>query len=121
MAMVYQEGFVYEKGTRIKKWYGQFRVYLRNQQGEEVGKRKKVVLGLKSQLRKHEAEEKLREIIGQSNGRTPSERALLPPDDSVTFEWFVREKYFPLRRGKWGPATRKKTEFEINHYLVERF
>lgn len=121
MAMVYQEGSVHEKGTRIKKWYGQFRVYLRNQQGEEVSKRKKVVLGLKSQLRKHEAEEKLREIIRHSNGRTPSARALLPPDDSVTFAWFIKEKYFPLRRGKWGPATKKKTEFEINHYLVERF
>ena len=52
MAMVYQEGFVYEKGTRIKKWYGQFRVYERDQQGKEVRKNKKVVLGLKSQLRR---------------------------------------------------------------------
>src|SRR5438105_15519809 len=27
MAMVYQKGRVFEKGKRIKKWYGQFRVY----------------------------------------------------------------------------------------------
>ena len=117
--MVYQKGIVYAKGTRTKKWYGQFRVYLRNQQGEEVRKNKKVVFGLKSQLRKHEAEEKLREIIKHHNGRTPAERIVLPPDDNVTFEWFVKEKYIPIRRGKWGPATKKKTEYEITHYLAE--
>ena len=119
MAMVYQAGIVYEKGARIKKWYGQFRVYQRDQQGKEVRKNKKVVLGLKSQLRKHEAEEKLREIIRQHNGKTPAERALLPPDDSVTFDWFVKEKYLPLRRGRWSTATKEKTEYEINRYLVE--
>ena len=120
MAMVYQEGNVYERGARIKKWYGQFRVYQRDQQGKEVRKNKKVVLGLKSQLRKHEAEEKLREIIRQLNGKTTEGRSILPPDDTVTFEWFVKEKYLPLRRGKWGTATKKKSEHEINHYLVER-
>lgn len=119
MAMVYQAGIVYGKGTRIKKWYGQFRVYRRDQQGKEVRKNKKVVLGLKSQLRKHEAEEKLREIIQQQNGKTPAERAVLPPDDSVTFDWFVKEKYLPLRRGRWSTATKEKTEYEINRYLVE--
>src|SRR6185437_12455936 len=120
MAMVYQQGIVYEKGTRTKKWYGQFRVYLQDQQGREVSKNKKVVLGLKCKLRKHEAEEKLREIIRLHNGRTPAERAVLPPDDSVTFDWFVKEKYLPLRRGKWSRATKKNTEFEINRYLVEK-
>ena len=121
MAMVYQAGNVYERGARIKKWYGQFRVYQRDQQGKEVRKNKKVVLGLKSQFRKHEAEEKLREIIRQLNGKTPEGRSILPPDDSVTFDWFVKEKYLPLRRGKWGTATKKKTEFEIDRYVVESF
>jgi hypothetical protein len=39
--------------------------------------------------------------------------------DSVTFGWFVKEKYLPIRRG--GTATREKTEFEINKYLVKEF
>ncbi|HYL14898.1 MAG TPA: site-specific integrase [Terriglobales bacterium] len=120
MAMVYQAGLVYEKGARIKKWYGQFRVYQQDQQGKEVRKNKKVILGLKSQLRKHEAEEKLRGIIRQHNSTTPAERTILPPDDSVTFDWFVKEKYLPLRRGRWSAATKEKTEYEINHYLVGR-
>lgn len=121
MAMVYQAGNVFEKGTRTKKWYGQFRVYMQDQQGKEVSKNKKVVLGLKSQLRKHEAEAKLRDFIALHNGKTPAERAVLPPDDSVTFDWFVKEKYLPLRRGKWRRATKEKTEYEINHYLVDGF
>lgn len=48
MAMVYQKGSVYEKGTRVKKWYGKFRVYMRDREGKEVTKTKRVVLGLKS-------------------------------------------------------------------------
>lgn len=82
---------------------------------------KKVVLGLKSQLRKHEAEEKLRKIIQQLSGKTSGGKAILLPDDSVTFDWFVKEKYIPLRRGQWRVATRKKLEYEINHYLVDQF
>jgi integrase len=121
MAMVYQAGMVYEKGTRVRKWYGQFRVYRRGQDGKEVRRNKKVVLGLKSQLRKHQAEEKLRELIRQLNGKTPGGRTILLPDDKVTFDWFVKEKYLPLRRGGWRLPTRKKTEFEINRYLVEPF
>lgn len=121
MAMVHQAGNVYEQGVRIKKWYGQFRVYRIGLDGKEVRRNKKVVLGLKSQLRKHEAEEKLREIIQQLNGKTPGGKAILLPDDSVTFDWFVKEKYIPLRRGQWRVATRKTLVYEINHYLVDHF
>jgi hypothetical protein len=63
MAMVYQRGRVFEKGKRKKKWYGQFRVYATDREGKEVERTRKVVLGLKSELRKHEAEERLQELI----------------------------------------------------------
>jgi integrase len=119
MAMVYQAGNVYEKGTRTKKWYGQFRFYQQDQQGKEVAKSKKIVLGLKSKMRKHEAEAKLRDFITLFSGKTPAERAILPPDDTVTFDWFVKEKYLPLQSGRWRTATKQTTTYEINHYLVE--
>ena len=109
MAMVYQKGSVYEKGTRVKKWYGKFRVYMRDREGREVIRTKRVVLGLKSKLRKHEAEEKLGEIIQQENGIGKDGEILLPKsDDSVTFDWFVSERYLPMRRGQWRPATKNK-------------
>jgi len=117
--MVYQRGNVYEKGTLKKKWYGKFRVYMRDQDGKEVERTRRVVLGLKSELRKHEAQEKLQTIIREENGLEKGDRVAFPQcDDSVTFGWFVAERYLPMRRGQWRPATEQKTEFEINKYLV---
>jgi len=63
MAMVYQKGRIVEKGKRVKKWYGQFRVYRIDREGKEVERTRKVVLGLKSELRKYEAEQKLTQIV----------------------------------------------------------
>jgi integrase len=120
MAMVYQKGTVYLQGTREKKWYGKFRLYLRSRDGKEVERTRKVVLGKKSDLRKWEAEHKLEAIIRQENGKDISGSGP-KADDSVTFGWFVSEQYLPMRRGQWGPPTKKKTEFEINRYLVEKF
>ena len=117
MAMVYQKGTVYLQGAREKKWYGKFRVYLQNQDGKEVERTRKVVIGLKSKLRKFEAEAMLVKIIQRENGGTPAE----PPhvyDDSVTFHWFVEERFLPMRSGRWRPATKKTTEFEIRRYLT---
>ena len=120
MAMVYQKGTVYLQGTREKKWYGKFRVYLRGRNGEEVERTRKVVLGKKSDLRKWEAEEKLQTILQQENGRGASS-SIAKADDSVTLSRFVTEKNIPMRRGRWRPATKQKTEFEIQKYLVENF
>ena len=84
MAMVYQKGRVFEKGKKIKKWYGQFRVYRIDREGREVERTRKVVLGLKSQFRKYEAEEKLEEIVRRENGKSGSTGLVLQADDSVT-------------------------------------
>ena len=119
MGMIYQEGTVYEKGIRVKKWYGQFRVYQRDPAGNEVKTSKKVILGLKSPLRKHEARARLREIIRLHNRNAPAESAILAPKETLTFDQFVKEKYLPLRRGRWSIVTKEKTEYEINRYLVQ--
>jgi len=118
--MVYQKGTVYLQGTRKKKWYGKFRVYMKDRDGKEVERTRKVVSGLKSQFHKWEAEERLQEFIRKENGRAGS-NTILPADDTVTFDWFVAERYLPMRRGRWRPATAQKTQFEIKKYLVERF
>jgi integrase len=121
MAMVYQKGRVFENGKRIKRWYGQFRVYRIDRDGKEVEKTRKVVLGLKSQFRKHQAEEKLQQIIRRENGASGTDVGVTVADDSVTLDWFVEQKYLPIRRGRWHRATRDKTGFEIKKYLVEKF
>jgi hypothetical protein len=43
------------------------------------------------------------------------------PDESITFRWFVEERYLPMREGTWSPAYRKINTFEIKHYLVVHF
>ena len=120
MAMVYQKGTVYLQGAREKKWYGKFRVYMRDRDGREVERTRKVVLGLKSELRKWEAERKLQAVILKENGNG-NVAHLFISDDTVTFGWFVAERYLPMRRGRWRPSTREKTEFEISKYLVAKF
>ena len=117
--MVYQKGTVYLQGTRQKKWYGKFRLYARDRNGREVEKTRKIVLGSKSELCKWEAAKKLEEIIRRENGGGST--GFLKADESVTFGWFVRERYLPMRSGSWRPATKAKTEFEIKKYLVEKF
>jgi len=97
---------------------GQFRIYQKDQQGNEVTKSKKVVLGPISQLRKHDAKARLREIIQLHNRGASKQTSLLTPDGTVTFGWFVKEKYFPFCRGRWSVTTKKKMEYEINRYLV---
>jgi integrase len=118
MAMVYQKGTVYLKGTREKKWYGKFRVYLQDPDGKESEKTRKVVLGPKAKMRKFEAEARLQQIIRQNNGAMLEGGTELAFDDSVTFDWFVENRYFPMREGRWRPATKKTTEFETRRYLV---
>lgn len=121
MPMVYQRGNVYLKGIKTKKWYGKFRVYYKDREGQEVCQTKRVVLGAKSELKKWEAEKKLEQIAAVANGSAGQTPTTLLADDSVTFAWFVEERYLPMRRGRWRVATKKSTEFEIRHYLVSKF
>lgn len=118
--MVYQKGTVYLQGTREQKWYGKFRVYLKDRDGKEVEKTRKIVLGTKAQLRKWEAVKKLQGIILRENGNGGTATLVTALED-VTFDWFVQERYLPMRQGSWRPATKVKTEFEVRKYLVERF
>jgi integrase len=111
---------VYLQGAREKKWYGKFRVYLKGRNGEEVERTRKVVLGIKADLHKWEAAENLQTIVQEENGKGVG-CFLAKANDSVTFNWFVTEKYIPMPRGRWRPATQQKTEFEIYKYLVENF
>ena len=114
MAMVYQKGSVYEKGHALRNGMANSGLY-----GDPEGRRlqtKRVILGLKSKLRKHEAEERLQEIIQRENGiGKNSAVSVLKSDDSVTFDWFVSERYLPMRWGQWRLATKDKTEYEIRN------
>jgi hypothetical protein len=39
----------------------------------------------------------------------------------VTFRWFVKERYIPMRQGGWSPAYKKTNTYHLEHYLVSHF
>jgi hypothetical protein len=120
MAMKYQKGTVYLRGRKVKMWYGKYTVYLRNEEGKEVGKRRHIPLCPKAGTPKWKAEQKLHAIILNETG-VPAKMAPGIPDDSATFRWFVEERYILMRQGSWSPAYRKINTYEIKHYLVGHF
>lgn len=110
----FQNGRVELTGTTVKKWTGNYFEY-KTDAGVETRHHRTEVLGLKSEMRKHEAETKLRGIISQRLG---SVKRL---DGSVTFEWFYREKYLPLQKGHWKPSTLYKAESLFNAAILPTF
>jgi hypothetical protein len=118
--MKYQKGTVYPLGKRVKMWYGQYMVYRKDQQGKEGRRQRNVALCPKAGTPRWKAEQMLQEIILKETkgvGPTPT----LPPDDSVTFRWFVEERYIPMRRGSWSPAYKKTNTYSLKHYLIGYF
>src|SRR5271157_1413562 len=112
----HQNGWITEHGNQI---YGNFWRYVVE---PITGKRKKrqasIRLGRIGKLRKWEAKEKLKSLIAEDLGpHQTAER----PDPRTTFGWFVKYRYLPMREGRWHKATKDKTTYEINRYLVEYF
>jgi integrase len=120
MAMKYQKGTVYPRGTKVKMWYGKYTVYLRNKEGKEVSKRRNIALCPKANTPKWKAEQMLHGIILKETA-VPARSSKAIPDDSVTFRWFVQERYIPMRQGSWSPAYKKTNTYEIEHYLISHF
>ena len=96
---------------RGKRWYGYYRKDVIDPETEEERSARIVVaLGLKSEMTKPAAREALRKEIAKQTGQIPDGRIL--KDGSVTFEWFVRNRYFPLRRGTGGPKRRERRKLK---------
>ena len=95
MSHYYQDGQVYRRGKRVKKWKGRLRIYYR----DGSVKRSEVILGLCSKMSKSEARTKLREMIFE-NGSRPS-----PVLHDITFGEYWRDHYVPFRRSGWSEPT----------------
>ena len=76
-------------------------------------------IGLKSQMTKFEAREALAAEVIKQTGQNLGGRVL--NDSSVTFGWFVRSRYLPLREANWKPETAKVKKIQIQRDLVEKF
>jgi integrase len=117
MGKSHQAGWVVLRG---KRWYGYFRKRVLNPTTEdEQAKPVCILLKLKSEMSKSEAREALRMEVIKQNGQNLEGRVL--KDGSTTFEWFVRNRYFPLRKGDWRPQTAKEKMAQIEFDLIDKF
>jgi hypothetical protein len=120
MAMKYQKGTVYPSGKKVKMWYGKYLIYGHHNNGKEVRKHRNVAICPKAGNPKWKAEQLLREMILKECG-VLAEMPSRPSDESLTFRWFVKERYIPMRQGKWSPAYKKTNTYHLEHYLIAKF
>jgi len=117
MGKSHQAGWVSLRG---KQWFGYFRqTVLDPDTGEERVKKVCVKLALKTKMTKLQAREALRAEVTKHTGQNLGGRVL--KDSSITFAWFVLNRYFPLRKGDWRPETAKEKMSQIQLDLVNRF
>jgi integrase len=117
MGKSHQRGWVVLRG---KKWYGYYRRTvldpITNEQKVDVIP---IVLGPKSELTKFQARERLEQEVTKQTGTDSGSRVM--NDGSVTFGWFVRNRFFPLKEANWKPETAKVKKLIIQKDLVETF
>ena len=117
MGKSHQRGWVVLRG---RKWYGYYRRTvldpITNEQKVDVIS---IVLGPKSELTKFQARERLEQEVTKQTGMDSGSRVM--NDGSVTFGWFVRNRFFPLKEANWKLETAKVKKLIIQKDLVETF
>jgi hypothetical protein len=113
-----QRGYVTPRG---KKWYGYFRKTVNDPTtGEQRVLRVTVIVGLRSQMNRSEAREALEREIAKQNGQANGGNRIRN-DGSVSFGWFVRNRYLPLKESNWKEETAKVKNWLIQRDLIEPF
>ena len=86
--------------------------------GQEKWKKKRIgVLGSHSRMSKSQARDKLDAEIAKQAGRGG-----VPNKDSrVTFGWFVRNRWYPLKEADWKPETARDKKCIIQKDLLDPF
>ena len=117
MGKSYQKGWVSIRG---KKWYGYFRrTALDAETNEPKTVSMPVALGLKSEMTKTQARQKLESEIVRLTGQTIEDGTV--KNGTVTFGWFVRNRYLPLKETDWREETAKIKKYLIQADLVDEF
>lgn len=112
----YGTGYVTLRG---KKWYGYVRMPVRDPiTGKVHSTRRPIILGSKSRMTKKDAREALARETAKRSGWFRSNSQVMN-DGSVTFAWFVRNRYFPLKDGDWKFETAKTKKSLIQTNLLD--
>jgi integrase len=116
MATSNQRGYVIPRG---KQWYGYYRKVVNDPAtNEQKSVRVPVILGLKSKLTKTEARQALEREITKQLGQ-PGSPTRIMNDGSVTFGWFVTNRFIPLKEAVWKTSTADVKKLLIQSDLVE--
>ena len=110
----HQAGWVEEVGKRTKKWMGFYYVYAAQDDGTERRLRRKKVLGLKSQMKKWEAEKALQDLIDKEAGG-----ANVQPSPAYTFGWFWENRFRPVKEAGWKASSKPKTIRFVQNYILK--
>jgi len=118
MARSHQRGTV---RLEHQSWVGYLNIkVLDPNTGESKWKKQRVgVLGAKSRMTKHQAQDELGTIIPQRTGGTTEARA----DERIaTLGWFTRSRFFPLREGStWKESTAANRKSAIERDILGKF
>jgi integrase len=116
MAVTNQRGYV---TTRGKQWYGYYRKVVNDPAtNEQKSVRIPVNLGPKSKMNKTEARHALEREITKQLGQTGSPTRIMN-DGTVTFGWFVTNRFIPLKEAVWKPDTAETKKLLIQLDLVD--
>jgi len=117
MGSSYQKGWVRLRG---KKWYGYFR---RTELDPATDQPKpavaQVILGLKTEMSKSQAREKLESEIARLGKQPNGDKSMI--NGAVTFGWFVNHRYLPLKEADWREETAKVKKHIIKADLIDEF
>ncbi len=116
MGTSHQRGYVTLRG---KQWYGYYRKVVNDPTTDEQKTvRVSIILGLKSKMSKFEAREALQRELTKQVGQPGSPTRVLN-DGSVTFSWFVKNRFLPLKEAAWKDETAKTKTILIQRDLIE--
>lgn len=117
MGTSYQKGWVSIRG---KKWYGYFRRTILDPETNQAKTiSSPIALGLKTDMSKSQAREKLATEITRLSGQITEDGSV--KNGTVTFGWFVRNRYLPLKESDWREETAKVKRYLIQADLVNAF
>jgi integrase len=102
----------FQKGSLQLRKHGNRRVWVVLYY-DAKGERRYHTLGLASEMKKGEADEKRQEYMREINGGDRTMGPTRPP----TIQEFIDQVYLPFYRGKWKESTASTTENRISHHI----
>jgi hypothetical protein len=97
----WQQGWLFQRGKRTKKWIGRYREDVIGEDGQRRRRSRSVVLGPVREVSKRQAQRKLSDYLAAINQGTHK------PEVMITFERFVLERFEPNILPTIRPSTRR--------------